>query len=556
MGTVYAARHRNMQRTIALKLLKASLVADDDKITRFRNEARVLSSLQHPNIVAVHAIGMADTGQPYMAMDIVTGQSLSEAIAASGFLKQDEALRICIAICDGLEYAHSHNIIHRDIKPSNIILSTTDGGIKVPKLVDFGIAKMLGPDGSQHLTQTGVAVGSVFYLSPGQFEGRAADPTSDIYALGCTLYEMLTGVPPFESDNFFETALQHQQAHAIPVNERNPNAHVSAHVQCIIDHMLEKVHHLRYQSAEHLREDLSRVLEKQPPIHAANASNRARITSTTSPSKPPTQLRAIALAAIASTCITVLGFFFLSVRREDIATQAPPPRNLAQEANALAQRTLNQIRIDHSDGQNELPIFRRAVEIADKNRDPLLRAEAYRLLAEAYRDMLLAHGIRDHKNHEQDLILLQHSIELSSLAGDSDNQDLAKYRAVNLERFRDTYEYVWTIRATNDFPSRKQWSKLLHNYERVKSRQDLPAPYRDNLRKLVHSALEAALYDAVKTSDLTCLNRMIDISAELDVQMPPSRTEILAFCEELEKKLRDNHLPKAVKRVRTAYGIE
>jgi serine/threonine protein kinase len=365
MGSVYSARQTAIGRTVALKLLKSNLIQEEEKVARFRNEARVLSGLAHPNIVGIHAVGVAETGQPYMAMDIVKGDTISDIIRTKGPFKADEAIHICIQICDALQYAHERQIIHRDIKPSNIVLTESgeDGNVK---LVDFGIAKILDSTG-QKLTRTGMAVGSVFYLSPGQLEGRAPDPTSDIYSLGCTLYEMLAGVPPFRGDSALETAIMHQQEEVKPIKTKNPSADVSTGLQNIIDRMMRKESKDRYESAQQVRDDFQKVLEGKPILAAPKGNPNLR--------KKVSGKLSTAFICAAAVVTVIVGGVIVAGKRE-----TPPPADVKMLAETKLSETVRlHSRFRRGDKQGPraaAPVAEEAVRLARQSGDRLLLSNA------------------------------------------------------------------------------------------------------------------------------------------------------------------------------------
>lgn len=186
MGTVYRARDAETGREVALKVL-ADTAGD---VTRFALEAKLLSDLDHPNIVRYVAHGIAEDHHPYLAMEWLEGQSLDARLHERPMLAFDEAVRVASAIADALAHAHARGVVHRDVKPSNVLL-TREGGIR---LIDFGIAKSEIVDG---LTRTGAAIGSVGYMSPEQASAGEIDYRTDLFSLGCVLYRCLSGRPPF-----------------------------------------------------------------------------------------------------------------------------------------------------------------------------------------------------------------------------------------------------------------------------------------------------------------------------------------------------------------------
>ncbi len=212
MGEVYRARDLKLNRDVAIKVLLPSVAGDPDRLARFSREAQVLASLNHPNIAHIHGLEES-SGVTALILELVEGEDLAQRIAR-GPIPIDEALPIARQIAEALEAAHDHGIIHRDLKPANIKLRT-DGTVKV---LDFGLAKALGPAAASatadamnsptlsiHATQAGIILGTAAYMSPEQARGRAVDKRTDIWALGCVLFEMLTGTRAFPGDDATDT---------------------------------------------------------------------------------------------------------------------------------------------------------------------------------------------------------------------------------------------------------------------------------------------------------------------------------------------------------------
>jgi serine/threonine-protein kinase len=248
MADVYKAKDQRLNRFVAIKVLKPEYSSDKSFVNKFRGEAQSAAGLSHPNIVNVYDVG-DDSGLHYIVMELVEGITLKRFIERKGKLDIKEAVGIGIQIAQGMESAHDNHIIHRDIKPQNIIISR-DGKVKV---TDFGIAKATNSN-----TITSNAMGSVHYLSPEQARGGYSDEKSDIYSLGVTLYEMLSGKVPFAGDNTVSVALLHIQGEAMPLRELDPDIPVS--IDKIVQKCMQKRPERRYHSASELIADLKRAI--------------------------------------------------------------------------------------------------------------------------------------------------------------------------------------------------------------------------------------------------------------------------------------------------------
>ena len=206
MATVWRARDEVLGREVAVKVLSPQYAADPGFLARFGREARHAARLSHPRLVTVFDSGVDET-TPFIVMELVAGRTLRQVLDETGTLPAGEAVSIAAAVCEALEVAHAAGLVHRDIKPANIAL--TDGG--EVKVLDFGIARAEGGTG---VTGTAVVLGTAAYLSPEQASGRLAGPQADLYSLGCVLFEMLTGAPPFSADS--AVGLAYRQVHDDP----------------------------------------------------------------------------------------------------------------------------------------------------------------------------------------------------------------------------------------------------------------------------------------------------------------------------------------------------
>jgi len=246
MAVVYRAVDTLLQRPVTVKVLRSELAGDEAVVKRFRREAQSAASLSHPNVVGVYDVGRQDDVH-YIVMEYVEGKSLKDIIAERGPLPAEEALRIARQICEALRHAHGHHIIHRDVKPHNVLI-TAEGRAKV---TDFGIA---GAATTSTVTYPGVLLGTVYYFSPEQAQGKYGDERSDLYALGVVLYEMLTGRVPFEGESPVSVALKQIREEPRPPRELNPRVPPAA--ERVVLRAMAKAPELRYQSAAEMLKDL------------------------------------------------------------------------------------------------------------------------------------------------------------------------------------------------------------------------------------------------------------------------------------------------------------
>ncbi|MFJ5972905.1 Stk1 family PASTA domain-containing Ser/Thr kinase [Streptomyces sp. NPDC093060] len=273
MASVYRAHDSVLGRTVAVKTLHADLARDPSFRERFRREAQAVAALNHTNVVAVHDSG-EDTGPDgvvlYIVMEYVQGRSVRELIReraadpASGTVRLDRALAVTSAVLDALECSHRQGLIHRDIKPANV-MTTDDGAVKV---MDFGIARALQSDATA-MTRTGTVLGTPHYLSPEQAQGKPADARSDLYSVGCMLFELVTGTTPFDGESTMSVLYQHvQQPPPVP-SLLNPSLPPS--VDAVVARALSKDPAGRYPSARAMADDIRRVAAGEAPTHALHS---------------------------------------------------------------------------------------------------------------------------------------------------------------------------------------------------------------------------------------------------------------------------------------------
>ena len=293
MSDVYVATDTLLGREVAIKMLKLDMARDENFRQRFRKEAQNSARLNHANIVAVY-----DTGEtlvdgfsvPYIVMERVKGRNLRDIVHQDGPMRPETAAEVLLPVTAALQASHEAGIIHRDVKPANIMITST-GEVKV---MDFGIARAMD-DSTAAMTQTSAVIGTAQYLSPEQARGKTADGRSDIYALGCVMYEAVTGTPPFEGETPFAVAYQHVQEDAEPPSARIPHLTETeaVNVDAVILTAMAKHPADRYQSAFEMGEELQR-LSRGTVTNAARShvSEPYPATSTHSIDSAPTRAAA------------------------------------------------------------------------------------------------------------------------------------------------------------------------------------------------------------------------------------------------------------------------
>lgn len=299
MALVYKAHCKILDRVVAVKILKEEFSHDKVFVQSFKTEAHAAARLSHPNIVNIYDVGQQDDIH-YIVMEYVEGQTLKDIISQGVPLSIDRAVNIAIMICDGIQHAHENGIIHRDIKPYNILV--TQRGIV--KVADFGIAQAIS---KKTITFAGDIVGSVHYISPEQAKGEPVTPATDIYSLGCLLYEMLTGRPPFDAEGAITIALKH--IHDQPVLPQSINAEIPEQLADIIMKAMEKLPQHRFASAEEMRNAL--LTMEQSSQTGSNRRDKKEMTLVMPPitgdEKSRNKKRKIRPRGIAVITVAVLG---------------------------------------------------------------------------------------------------------------------------------------------------------------------------------------------------------------------------------------------------------
>jgi Tol biopolymer transport system component/tRNA A-37 threonylcarbamoyl transferase component Bud32 len=333
MGVVYKAEDTKLKRTVALKFLPEELSKDRTALERFQREAQAASALNHPNICTIYDIDDHE-GQPFIAMECLEGQTLKHRIQGQP-LKLEEVLELGIQIAEALEAAHGKGIIHRDIKPANIFVIPRSGAVQA-KILDFGLAKLVpqkagpGAEGlrlgetaaaTESLTSSGMAVGTVDYMSPEQVRAEAVDQRTDLFSFGLVLYEMATGRRAFAGDSpgtIFDAIL-----HSTPPSPLRLNPDCPAELERIISKALEKDRKLRYQSASDIRTDLVRL--KRDTDSGRSAAGLPRLVEGYGVKQPLPRRVGLTLAGIA-VVLMIAGAVWFHFFRPSPKVAGPPMR--------------------------------------------------------------------------------------------------------------------------------------------------------------------------------------------------------------------------------------
>ncbi|HEY9684349.1 MAG TPA: serine/threonine-protein kinase [Drouetiella sp.] len=318
MGVVYKASQAESKQQVAVKILRPELMNDELAVRRFKHEAVATSRLSHPHIVAMYDYGSTVDGYLFMVMEIIEGKSLAKLVHERRSLSAMRTNRIIGQVCQALEHAHQNGVIHRDLKPGNILLTTTDDEEDYVKLVDFGIAKLILPDGQvdeTQIEQEGEVLGSPLYMSPEQCLGREIDGRCDIYALGVVLYETLMGKGPFVGRTAQETIEMQLQKAPAPFATKRPDLQLPARLEAVVFKALAKKAGERQQTMRQLALELDEATTKATEVATPRKFGEAAIRSPLKANVVPDQKVKIMVAAIVGllVMIAIAGFAFKNV---------------------------------------------------------------------------------------------------------------------------------------------------------------------------------------------------------------------------------------------------
>ncbi|MDZ4834419.1 MAG: protein kinase [Candidatus Melainabacteria bacterium] len=265
-GQFYKVRDKNSNRILAIKVLRKELVVDNQTVKRFNHEATAAAGLTHANVVSVYGHGEAKDGSPYITMNFIDGESLASILKRESKLEWQRALNLFVQICEGLDHAHAIGLVHRDLKPSNIIVSKTQSGDEVAHIVDFGIAKVIATRGDtlNTVTASGEFLGTPVYMSPEQCLGQNVDQRTDFYALGCMLFEAVSGKSPFAGASTVEVIAKKMSEQSPTLKTEDMPPALSMIVSCCMARHPQD----RYESARAVQNDLEALTGNQSPKHA------------------------------------------------------------------------------------------------------------------------------------------------------------------------------------------------------------------------------------------------------------------------------------------------
>ncbi|UCE41820.1 MAG: protein kinase [Candidatus Aminicenantes bacterium] len=297
MGRVYRALDQKINEEVAIKLIKPEIAKDKRTIERFSNELKMARKIAHRNVCKMYYLG-EEEGAHYITMEYIPGEDLKSMIRMSGQLSTSTVIKIAGQVCDGLNEAHRLGVIHRDLKPNNIMIDKQGNA----RIMDFGIARSLSTEG---ITGSGIIIGTPEYMSPEQVEGKETDQRSDIYSLGVILYEMATGRVPFEGDTPFTIGVKHKSE--MPTNPQELNDQIPDDLSEIILKCLEKDKEKRFQSAEEVQTDLTRIAGGIPTTEREDPAKRTvtskEITVTFGPKKIIIPIAAIIILAVIAVLV-------------------------------------------------------------------------------------------------------------------------------------------------------------------------------------------------------------------------------------------------------------
>ena len=490
MSSVYQVKHMMLNKILALKMIHPHLAAEKDAIERFKREAEATSRMDHPNIIRVHDFGITDSGSPYTVMDYVEGSTLSQLISSEPHLGTERVADIMSQCCSALAHAHSKNIIHRDIKPSNIMLVKTEDNKDLVKVVDFGIAQLVTDDLSvQKLTQTGQIFGTPLYMSPEQCQGLRLDDRTDIYALGCVMYEALSGEPPLKGASVYETIFK--QINEMPEGLSNSISQKKTKdtMEAIVFTAMAKAPADRYQSMLKFKEDLEAFKhdpEKSLSRGLPQVVRQWYLRKFLSPLRPLLHNAAL-LTLISAALLLGLGVLFFGQMKQTTVAQEPEWHKLDEEGQRL---------FDNGELKSAQQTFEQALSAAKQIGDRKLVLANYNEMLDLSRaqnnivaERKYLHEVDNSKLSISDAKKLESSIDAEIQALKTKPQSLTDEENKRLHRFcaaaMDTTASIWQTGELET--SRTLLDKISRLIESAFGTSDqLMSRYLDNRGHLAH----------------------------------------------------------------------
>lgn len=473
MGTIYSATQKDLNRDVIIKTLQIDRSDQEGALLRFEREAKLLALLQHEHLVQVYSSGVINKHLPYIAMEYIRGETLAQIIRECGRLTWTRACAIGKQICEAMYFVHSQGVLHRDLKPENILLLDTPHADYV-KVIDFGLGSFFQASGQQTITETGALIGSPQYMSPETCSGLKSDARSDIYSLGCVLYECLTGSPPFVSEN--PIGLLYQHKNELPAKpSRKIDEVLPQGLDAVILKALEKSPENRYQSMEEFATMLQALMEDNTinidvtQISAANS--KTKNVESTAPSKS-----AIAAAVLIALLMIALPIF---LKLRDINSKNSQQQSKNQIAVALLQdvEDLKTKALYEQDRGTR----KKALDLADKAMRTMMRELASPRDSQA----MLSHELIAIKNFAPISILLkkgEHEKQLEALqkARDREQRSGHYHNAAMLSLLMATiYEHF-----PNRFSSNHDYAESVKDFGKAREHEIAIKVAKDAMAKL------------------------------------------------------------------------
>lgn len=332
MGVVFEAEDQFLNKIVAIKTIKKGALSSD-LIVRFQREANALAALNHPNLVPIFIFGITEDNQPYLVMQYEQGKPLSELIEARGRLPLYKSINIFLELASAIQHAHEHGVLHRDLKPSNVILKNYEGESPDVVLIDFGIAMVANNNSIDSLTRTGILLGTPAYMSPEQVAGKELDERSDIYSLGCVMYETLTGLQPFSAGSALELFAKKTTQIAPSINDAVIDVWFPAALETIVAKCLEREPSCRYESAQELKSDLqSFKAGDYKTSHGENKREKTPAHTTTFvPPHAPLRMSGITVAVVLLISLFTGGILLLTLYITSPNNDASPPETQSSQ---------------------------------------------------------------------------------------------------------------------------------------------------------------------------------------------------------------------------------